>query len=144
MATIQDCLKQQRTGPYSKSLKVRVVGQGELLKYRTNGEERQCLTVAVSDGETCAKVLAYDPTKLKKLTVENSLVLRDVIVKQEEGKPLLVLTRQSKVFLTQQVDIPEDHYTEGDRIVNPPPALTVCVRDALSSPQKKKVSIAGT
>ena len=64
MATIRDSLK-QGTGPYSKSLRVRVVGQGELLKYRANGKERQCLTIAVSDGETCSKVLAYDSTKLR-------------------------------------------------------------------------------
>ena len=73
----------------------------------------------MSDGETCSKVLAYDSTKFKKLTMENSLVLRDVIVKQEENKPLLVLTRQSKAFLTQQVDFPEEHFREEDRIVNP-------------------------
>ena len=50
----------------------------------SDGTEKQALSVAVSDGNDCIKLVCYDPAKFPKLRLGNSIVLREVIRKGDE------------------------------------------------------------
>ncbi|WAR17768.1 hypothetical protein MAR_032362, partial [Mya arenaria] len=67
----------------------------------------------------CAKV--FDELKFSKFAFGTSVVLRDVIQKTEDSRHIVV-TKNTKVFVTSKVACPDAHITEGQAIVNPPPA----------------------
>lgn len=70
-----------------------------------------------------------------------TLVLRDVIRKTESQS--IVVTSATKVLIAAAIDVPQEHAQEGYRLLNPPPSEEVKIAIALSSPVKKKLSIAG-
>ena len=71
------------------------------------------------------------------------MVLRETIRREEEGVKTIIVTRNSKVFLGAPMEVPENHEGQAEVIVHPPAAEEKTVKDALSSPAKKKVSVKG-
>ena len=85
MASISSLFEGKVSGPHARPLKVKVVATDEPVSYRgQDGTEKQALSVAVSDGNDCIKLVCYDPAKFPKLRLGNSIVLREVIRKGDE------------------------------------------------------------
>jgi hypothetical protein len=77
------------------------------------------------------------------LQVGHTVVLREVIKRVEEGIDYIVVTKNSKVFISGPLEIPASHSSIGEKLINPPPAEETNVKEALASPAKKKVSVSG-
>jgi hypothetical protein len=61
-------------GPYSLAQKLKVLSCGQPSSYtRKDGEEKQSMTVGVSDGSSVHKLIVYDPAKFKYMKVKNKL-----------------------------------------------------------------------
>ena len=132
MASISSLFEGKVSGPYARPLKVKVVATDEPVSYRgQDGTEKQALSVAVSDGNDCIKLVCYDPAKFPKLRLGNSIVLREVIRKGDEMPRYVVATRTNQIFLTGSINVPAAHTTEGIHILNPAPAEPVPVSQAL-------------
>ena len=113
------------SGPYSTLMKVKVVSRGNVQTYRgQTGEERKSLLVAV----ILAKI--YDEGKFTKVQVGTCLALRDVIRKNDDMRHI-VLTKNTKAFITAVFPVPDGHTAIGDSLVNPPAAATVPLDKAL-------------
>ena len=85
----------------------------------------------------------YDAGKFAKFKPTNTLVLRDVIKKDEGGKLELVVTKMSKVFMSTTMAIEADKIAEGHLLLNPPPAPSVTLKDALASHVKTRCTVTG-
>ena len=132
------------SGPYSRPLKVKVIKRDEAMTYRGgDGNQRQALSCAVSDGSSTAKLVCYDPAQFSRLSVGNTVLVRECIRKMEDTQPTIIVTKASKIFLTGAIDVPEHHQVEANNILNPPPAETLPIKSALQSPVKRKVSVVG-
>lgn len=70
-------------------------------------------------------------------------MLRDVIRREDEGRPAIVITSATKTFITGPLEVPEGHKEQGEQIVNPPPPEVMPINVALTSPAKKRISIKG-
>ena len=144
MVTISSTFSDRGTGPYSRPLKVKVVSTDEPVNYRgTDGSEKKALHTAISDGERVVRLVCYDQTKFHKLAEGNTVVLREIIRKTEDGTQSIVATKNTKIFLTGAMEVPESHSGEGFLILNPPPAQTIPKNEALRSPMKTRVSVVG-
>ena len=144
MATISSTFSDRGTGPYSRPLKVKVVSTDEPVTYRgTDGSEKKALHPAISDGEQVVKLVCYDQAKFTKLAEGNTIVLREIIRKTEEGTQSIVATKNTNIFLTGGMEVPESHSGVGFLILNPPPAPTIPIKEALRSPMKTRVSVVG-
>ena len=60
MTSTNKVFGEKKTGPYPLGLKVKVVARDDVQSYKKDGEEKEVLTCAVSDGEEVLKVLCYD------------------------------------------------------------------------------------
>ena len=106
MTSIKDAFEKRTTGPYSQRIQIKVVACGEVATYKAqDGETRNTLSVAVSDGKECIVTKVYDEAKFQKFKIGSCLALRDVIKKNEETR-CLVVTRVSKVYMSSGVDVP--------------------------------------
>ena len=65
MTSIKKVFKENKTGPYSLGVKVKVVARDEVQIYKKDGEDKSVLTCAVSDGEEVMKVICYDKSSLR-------------------------------------------------------------------------------
>ena len=94
-ATLEAVMKQTGQAPYGKSLKIKIVAS-DLVKSFTNekGESKQVLNFAVADSTKATKAVCYDQSKFSKLKLNASLVLRNVIKKDNH----IVLTTMTKCF----------------------------------------------
>ena len=143
MAKISSTFSDRGTGPYSRPLKVKVVSTDEPVTDRgTDGSEKKALHTAISDGEQVVKLVCYDQTKFPKLAEGNTIVLREII-RKTEGTQSIVATKNTKIFLTGGMEVPESHSGVGFLILNPPPAPTIPIKEALRSPMKTRVSVVG-
>lgn len=77
------------------------------------------------------------------MQVGHTVVLREVIKRVEEGVDYIVVTKNSKVFISGPLEIPASHRSIGETLINPPPAEEKKMKEALASPAKKKVSVSG-
>ena len=144
MTTISSTFSDRGTGPYSRPLNVKVVSTDEPVNYRgTDGSEKKALHTAISDGERVVKVICYDLTQFPKLAEGNTIVSREIISKTEDGTQSIVATKNTKIFLTGAMEVPESHSGEGFLILNPPSAPTIPLNEALRSPMKTRVSVVG-
>ena len=76
--------------------------------------------------------------------VGQTLVVRETIRRSEADGRVLVVTSVTKIFLTTPLtNVPDEHQRTAKLLVNPPPADKVTVKEALSSPAKKKITVAG-
>lgn len=143
MASLNEIFQESSHAPYAKPLRVKVVARGEVSHYTVQGDSRQCLSIALSDGNEVVRGLAFDPSKFSRFLFGKSVVLRDIIRKIEDGRKTIVITKTTKVFMTSEIEVPDAHQVEGNRILNPPPAEVKPIVEALRSPSKQKVSIRG-
>ena len=144
MATISSTFSDRGTGPYSRPLKAKVVSTDEPVNYRgKDGSEKKALHTAISDGERVVKLVCYDQAKFPKLADGNTIVLREIIRETEDGTQSIVANKNTKIFLTDAMEVPESHICEGFLILNPPPAPTIPINEALRSPMKTRVSVVG-
>lgn len=141
MTGFADIFQAKNLGPYAKPIRAKVVANGEVSTYTYNNEEKKCLAIALSDGSRVVRGVAYDQFKFVKLKVGNSVVLRDVISKTEDGIDTVVITKSTKVFMTMNIETPASHEEDGKKILNPPPAAVKSLKEALQSPTKQKVSV---
>ena len=71
---------QKVSGAFDRPVKVKVADRGTLVKYLgKDGEQKQSLTVAVTDGVGVVKIIIYDQTKFTRFSVGSSITLRNVI-----------------------------------------------------------------
>jgi hypothetical protein len=61
----------------------------------------------------------------------------------EEGVDYIVVTKNLKVFISGQVEIPASHSIIAEKLINPSPAEEKKMKEALASQAKKKVSVSG-
>ena len=141
MSSFQDAFVCQTSGPYSTLMKVKLVSRGDVQTYRgQDGEEKKSLLVAVSDGTDCIPAKIYDEGKFTKVQVGTCLALRDVIRKNDDMRHI-VLTKNTKVFITAVFPVPDGHIAIGDSSVNPAAAATLPLDKALQ--QHLRASSAG-
>ena len=77
--------------------------------------------MAVSDGTDCILAKIYDEGKFNKVQVGTCLALRDVIRKIDDMRHI-VLTKNTKAFITAVFSVPDGHTAIGDSLVDPPAA----------------------
>lgn len=138
-ATLSEVLN-GRAAPYQKTLKVKVMA-GDPIKTFTNekGEEKKVLNIAIADNTKAVKAVVYDDTKFARLTVGKSIMIRNIIKKENH----IVITNQTKIFTTQEVHVNDQVALAAKHIINPPSADVKPLKDALLSPKKVRVSIKG-
>ena len=101
MSSIESMFGNRGSGPYSRPLKVKVIKRDEAMTYRGGyGNQRQALSCAVSDGSSTAKLVCYDPAQFSRLSVGNTVMVRECIRKMEDTQPTIIVTKASKIFLT--------------------------------------------
>lgn len=142
MTSLQDIFKGQ-LGPYKPKLTLTIVGVNPIRHYQVDGEDRQMRIAVGTDGEQYARVHLYDKTKFARLAVGNVLSLLNIITKKEDGCMVVIVTKNSKIFCGKTEEIAENQKAAANNILNPPPAATIAIAKALSSPPKTKVSIWG-
>ncbi|XP_052251125.1 uncharacterized protein LOC127858194 [Dreissena polymorpha] len=126
--------------PYDKSARGRVVFASSPETYtNANGETKQSKSVAIADDKKAVKVVSYDPTQFNKLVEGKTIMLRNFI--RRDG--YIILTRTSRLFPTQEIEVPDSRVQEGKALVNPPAAPVVSLREALRSPPKTKTTVCG-
>lgn len=62
---------------------------------------------------------------------------------KNEGEPDVVITKNTKVMKTGTMEVPLDVLEKGERIENPPPAVTRPIKAVKTSPDKSLVSVNG-
>lgn len=134
-------LKDSKGGkPYAQPLKVKVCAVGSIQKYQVDsGEKKECVTIGLGDA---IKGTVYDTTKLKTLSANSTVIGMNYIFKNE-GEPDVVITKNTKVMKTGTMEVPLDVLEKGERIENPPPAVTRPIKPVKTSPVKSLVSVKG-
>lgn len=137
-------LKDSKGGkPYAQPLKVKVCAVGSIQKYQVDsGEKKECVTIGLGDATDAIKGTVYDTTKLKTLSANSTVIVMNYIFKNE-GEPAVVITKNTKVMKTGTMEVPLDVLEKGERIENPPPAVTRPIKAVKTSPVKSLVSVKG-
>ncbi|KAJ8313568.1 hypothetical protein KUTeg_008129 [Tegillarca granosa] len=126
--------------PYTKSLKVRVISREKEFSYKNKkNEERVLVNSAIADATRAVKCTIYDSSKFARFKEGQSIILRNIIKKSDA----VVVTTNTKVFPCTQVDVPENIVSQARILLNPPPAPSKSVSEALASPPKVRVSVTG-
>ncbi|XP_062605362.1 uncharacterized protein LOC134267157 [Saccostrea cucullata] len=145
MKTLEEAFRDSTLSstPYSGALKVKVCGVGPVIAYRNaNGEQRQSTVIGFADRTMAVKGVLYDSSKLDVVKLGHTVMLLNVIIKNETVRSL-VITNRSKVLKTGPLDVPESLVTQGKEIAFPPPAAEVSIKTAQSSPTKTLVTLRG-
>ena len=91
MLTLSKVMETDFKMPYDKSVRAKVVCEGDVVTYRNaQGETKQSKTVALADEDTTLKAVCYEPKFFHKLALNNALKLRNIIKRDR--------TSASKVF----------------------------------------------
>ncbi|XP_061162729.1 uncharacterized protein LOC133171950 [Saccostrea echinata] len=88
------------------------------------------------------KTVLYDMTKENMLQQGSSVILMNYIYKTDPTESI-ILTKNSKVMRTSNIDVGQELLDRGELIANPPPAETIPIKRVKSSPVKTLVSIQG-
>ncbi|KAH3753786.1 hypothetical protein DPMN_188436 [Dreissena polymorpha] len=140
MSTLEEIMNMDQSMPYDKSARGRVVFASSPETYtNANGETKQSKSVAIADDKKAVKVVLYDPTQFNKLVEGKTIMLRNFI--RRDG--YIILTRTSRLFPTQEIEVPDSKVQEGKALVNPPAAPVVSLREALRSLPKTKTTVCG-
>ncbi|KAJ8319356.1 hypothetical protein KUTeg_004447 [Tegillarca granosa] len=138
--SLADLLSQAGQVPYTKSLKVRVISREKEFSYKNEkNEERVLVNSAIADATRAVKCTIYDSSKFARFKEGQSIILRNIIKKSDA----VVVTTNTKVFPCTQVDVPENIVSQARILLNPPPAPSKSVSEALASPPKVRVSVTG-
>ncbi|XP_078327836.1 uncharacterized protein LOC144623312 [Crassostrea virginica] len=135
-----ELMNQKGQVPYTKSLKVKVIARETEFSYKNErNEERVLVNCAVADESAAVKCTVYDGSKFSRFAEGKSIILRNIIKKVDA----VVVTTNTKVFPCADVDVPDEVVQKAQIILNPPPASTKPVSEALNSPPKVRVSVKG-
>lgn len=103
------------------------------------GEDRVLINCAVADSSKAVRCTVNDCAKCPRFKSGQRLILRNII----KTPDTVVVTTNTKVFPTAAVEVPEHIETQASHILNPPPAPTKPVAEALKTPPKVRVSVKG-
>lgn len=143
MLTVAKLSKLKGSKPYSQPLKVKVCAVGTLQKYQVDsGEKKECFTVGLADATDALKGTVYDSSKLKILSPSSTVIVMNYIFKND-SEPTVVITKNTKVLKTGAMEVPQGIMDKGEKIANPPPAVTRPIKDVKTSPVKSLVSVKG-
>lgn len=138
--SLSELMNQKGQVPYTKSLKVKVIAREKEFSYKNEkNEDRVLVNCAVADKSTAIKCTVYDASKFPRFTEGKSIILRNIIKKVDA----VMVTINTKVFPCGDVGVPNEIVRKAQIILNPPPAPTKPVSEALNSPPKVRVSIKG-
>ncbi|XP_056014049.1 uncharacterized protein LOC130052602 [Ostrea edulis] len=138
--SLSELMNQKGQVPYTKSLKVKVIAREKEFSYKNEkNEDRVLVNCAVADKSTAIKCTVYDASKFPRFTEGKSIILRNIIKKVDA----VMVTTNTKVFPCGDVGVPNEIVRKAQIILNPPPAPTKPVSEALNSPPKVRVSIKG-
>ncbi|KAH3853197.1 hypothetical protein DPMN_095719 [Dreissena polymorpha] len=144
MASIEEVFKNQASGPLERALNLLIVARNQPTTYNSSvGEERRSLTVAASGGMQLIKVIIYDQSKFIKFQNSTTLSVRNCIRKTQDEEQSIIITKSSKVFITQALVTPGRHVQQGNLLINPPAADVLPIQQAIRSPLKQRVSVCG-
>lgn len=88
------------------------------------------------------KGVLYDSAKLPLMKEGQTVMLLNVILKNDMGKSI-VLTNRSKVLKTGPLEVPAALIKQGKDIACPPPAAEVDIKTVQTSPIKTLVTLRG-
>ncbi|KAH3782826.1 hypothetical protein DPMN_160746 [Dreissena polymorpha] len=140
MTLIEEVFRNRASWPLEKALNLLIVARNQPSTYTciaSNGEERRSLTVAASDGVQVIKVTIYDQSKFMKFQTGTTLSVRNSIRKTQDGEQTLIITKSTKVFITQALVAPGRHVQQGQILINPPAADVLPIQQAIRSPLKQ-------
>lgn len=145
MLTVTKLKNNKGSKPYSVPIKVRVCAIGTRQKYQTDsGEKKDYAIVGLGDTTDVIKGVVYDSSKLSTGTLqENSSVILMNYIFKNETEPAIVITKNTKVMKTAQVNVPNSLVERAVAIANPPPAATMALKNVKTSPIKTLVSVKG-
>lgn len=88
------------------------------------------------------KGVLYDSAKLHLMKEGQTVILLNVILKNDVGKSI-VMTNRSKVLKTGPMEVPASLIQRGKDIACPPPAAEVNIKTVQTSPVKTLVTLRG-
>lgn len=89
------------------------------------------------------KGVLYDSAKLHLMKEGQTVMLLNVILKNDVGKSSIVMTNKSKVLKTGPMEVPASLIQRGKDIACPPPAAEVNIKTVQTSPVKTLVTLRG-
>lgn len=129
--------------PYTLPLKARVGGKSGAMSYQVDGGEKmEYKIIGVADSTGAIKCILYDRTKENTLQKGNSVIFMNYIFKTEPSESI-ILTKNSKVLKTSNLEVSQELLDRAELIANPPPAETIPIKKAKTSPVETLVSIQG-
>lgn len=141
MPTLESLFKTNKDGPYSAPVNVKICGvAGEKTYVNANGEEKKYAVLGVADSSMIAKCTLYDTSKLKVLQEGNSVMLLNVIVKDNNS---LTLTTKSRISKVGDVKVSSERQKAAREIAFPPMSSEVPLKDIEKSPIKSMLSVRG-
>lgn len=121
--------------PYTLPLKARVGGVSGAMHYQVDGgEKKEYKIIGVADSTGAIKCILYERTKEKTLQKGNSVILMNYIFKTEPSESIII---------TKNLEVGQELLDRAELIANPPPAVTIPIKKAKTSPVKTLVSIQG-
>lgn len=137
MPTLESLFKTKKDGPVN----VKICGvAGEKTYVNANGEEKKFAVLGVADSSMIAKCTLYDTSKLKVLQEGNSVMLLNVIVKDNNS---LTLTTKSRISKVGDVKVSSERQKAAREIAFPPMSSEVPLKDIEKSPIKSMLSVRG-
>ncbi|XP_052696184.1 uncharacterized protein LOC128174758 [Crassostrea angulata] len=123
MKTLEEAFRgSSQSTPYASAIKVNVCGVGPVISYKNaGGEKRQSTVIGFADNTMAVKGVLYDSAKLHLMKEGQTVILLNVILKNDVGKSI-VMTNRSKVLKTGPMEVPASLIQRGKDIARPPPA----------------------
>lgn len=134
MLNIAKLKNSKRNKPYTLPLKARVGGVSGTMHYQVDGEKKEYKIIGVADSTGAIKCILYDKTKETTLQKGNSVILMNYIFKTEPSESIII---------TKNLEVGQELLDRAELIANPPPAVTIPIKKAKTSPVKTLVSIQG-
>ncbi|XP_052703444.1 uncharacterized protein LOC128179831 [Crassostrea angulata] len=144
MKTLEEAFRgSSQSTPYASAIKVNVCGVGPVISYKNaGGEKRQSTVIGFADNTMAVKGVLYDSAKLHLMKEGQTVMLLNVILKNDVGKSI-VMTNRSKVLKTGPMEVPASLIQRGKDIACPPPAAEVNIKTVQTSPVKTLVTLRG-
>lgn len=144
MKTLEEAFRgSSQSTPYASAIKVNVCGVGPVISYKNaGGEKRQSTVIGFADNTMAVKGVLYDSAKLHLMKEGQTVMLLNVILKNDVGKSI-VMTNRSKVLKTGPMEVPAPLIQRGKDIACPPPAAEVNIKTVQTSPVKTLVTLRG-
>lgn len=144
MKTLEEAFRgSSQSTPYASAIKVNVCGVGPVISYKNaGGEKHQSTVIGFADNTMAVKGVLYDSAKLHLMKEGQTVMLLNVILKNDVGKSI-VMTNRSKVLKTGPMEVPASLIQRGKDIACPPPAAEVNIKTVQTSPVKTLVTLRG-